>query len=57
MPLRMAAEGFANFAIMSPFCFYRLGTRNEQYGLVSGLHTATFDVYGHCLQAGMGVMT
>ncbi len=53
----MAAEGFANFAIMSPSCFYRLGTRNEQRRLVSGLHTANFDVYGHCLQAGMGVMT
>jgi amidohydrolase len=56
LPLRMTAEDFAYFANMSPSCFYRLGTRNEQRRLVSGLHTATFDVDEHCLQTGMGVM-
>ncbi len=56
LPLRMTAEDFAYFANMAPSCFYRLGTRNEERGLISGLHTATFDVDESCLQTGMGLM-
>jgi amidohydrolase len=53
---RMTSEDFAYFANEIPSCLYRLGIRNEQKGIVSNLHTNTFDVDEHCLQTGMGLM-
>lgn len=53
---RMTSEDFAYFAREVPSCLYRLGIRNEQKGIVSNLHTATFDVDENCLQTGMGLM-
>ena len=53
---RMTAEDFAYFAKAVPSCFYRLGVRNESRGIVSNLHTATFDVDESCLETGMGLM-
>ena len=53
---RMTSEDFAYFANEVPSCFYRLGIRNEQKGIVSNLHTSTFDVDEQCLQTGMGLM-
>jgi amidohydrolase len=56
LPLRMTAEDFAYFAREVPSCFYRLGVRNEQKGIVSELHSATFDVDEKSLETGMGLM-
>ena len=53
---RMTSEDFAYFAREVPSCFYRLGIRNEAKGIVSNLHTATFDVNEQCLLTGMGLM-
>ena len=53
---RMTAEDFAYFAREVPSSFYRLGVRNEQKGIVSNLHSSTFDVDEQCLQTGMGLM-
>jgi amidohydrolase len=53
---RMTAEDFAYFANEVPSCFYRLGIRNESRGIISNLHTATFDVDESCLETGMGLM-
>jgi amidohydrolase len=53
---RMTAEDFAYFANEVPSCFYRLGVRNESKGIVSNLHTASFDVDESCLETGMGLM-
>ena len=53
---RMTAEDFAYFANEVPSCFYRLGIRNEEKGIVSNLHTSTFDVDESCLSTGMGLM-
>jgi amidohydrolase len=53
---RMTAEDFAYFAEEVPSCFYRLGVRNEGMGIISNLHTATFDVDESCLETGMGLM-
>ncbi len=56
LPLRMTAEDFSYFANEVPSCFYRLGIRNEKKGIVSNLHTTTFDVDEQCLETGMGIM-
>jgi len=56
LPLRMTAEDFSYFANEAPSCFYRLGVRNEERGIVSNLHTPTFDVDELSLETGMGLM-
>ena len=56
LPLRMTAEDFSYFAREVPSCFYRLGVRNEARGIVSNLHTATFDIDEKSLETGMGLM-
>jgi amidohydrolase len=53
---RMTSEDFSYFAQEVPSCLYRLGIRNEEKGIVSNLHTATFDVDESCLVTGMGFM-
>jgi amidohydrolase len=53
---RMTAEDFAYFANEVPSCFFRLGVRNEGKGIVSNLHSSTFDVDESCLETGMGIM-
>ncbi|SHM72947.1 amidohydrolase [Chitinophaga jiangningensis] len=53
----MAAEDFAYYSQAGPSCFYRLGVRNEERQITSGLHTATFDVDELSLLTGPGLMT
>jgi amidohydrolase len=53
---RMTAEDFAYFAQKVPSCMFRLGIANEAKGIMSNLHTATFDVDEKSLETGMGVM-
>jgi len=52
----MAAEDFAYYSQEVPACFYRLGTRNEQKGITSAVHTNTFDVDEDAIEDGCGLM-
>jgi len=52
----MAAEDFSFFSQNAPACFYRLGTRNEARGIISSVHTPTFDIEESALQIGTGLM-
>lgn len=52
----MAAEDFAYFSQVTDACFYRLGTRNEERGIVSSVHTPTFDVDESALELSTGLM-
>ena len=56
LPLRMTSEDFAFYTLHLPGCFYRLGTRNEERGIISAVHTATFDVEEKALETGMALM-
>jgi amidohydrolase len=56
IPQRMTAEDFAYFSHAIPSCFYRLGIRNEEKGIVSNLHTPTFDIDEDALTSGTGLM-
>lgn len=56
LDLWMAAEDFAYYTQHVPSCFYRLGTRNEAKGIVSGVHTPTFDIDETSLPIGAGLM-
>lgn len=52
----MAAEDFSYYSQEMPACFYRLGTRNEAKGIVSSVHTPTFDIDEDALPIGAGLM-
>lgn len=56
LELRMTAEDFAYYGQQMPACFYRLGTRNENKGLISGLHTSTFNIDEDALGISTGLM-
>lgn len=56
LDLRMSAEDFSYYTQVIPACFYRLGTRNESKGIISPVHTPTFDVDENSLEVGMGLM-
>lgn len=52
----MAAEDFSYYTQEIDGCFYRLGTRNEAKGIISGVHTPTFDIDEDALEIGAGLM-
>ncbi len=56
LDLWMAGEDFAFYSQVVDSCFYRLGTRNESKGIVSGVHTPTFDIDEDAIEIGMGLM-
>jgi amidohydrolase len=54
--LRMGAEDFGFYAQKLPACFFRLGVRNEEKGIVYNVHTANFDIDENALEYGAGIM-
>lgn len=52
----MAAEDFSYYTQEIDGCFYRLGTRNDAKGIVSGVHTPTFDIDEDALGLSTGLM-
>jgi amidohydrolase len=56
MPARMTAEDFSYYSQVVPACFYRLGTGNASKGIVSSIHTPTFDIDENALKIGAGLM-
>lgn len=57
LAVRMTAEDFAYYSQKVPACFFRLGIRNEKKGIVSNLHTSTFDIDEKSLETGVGMMS
>lgn len=56
LDLWMAGEDFAFYSQVVDSCFYRLGTRNEARGIISGVHTPNFDIDETALEIGPGLM-
>ena len=44
LPMRMTSEDFAYYSQLVPVCFFRLGVRNEEEGIIHGLHHPKFDI-------------
>ncbi len=57
LDLWLAGEDFAFYSHEVDACFYRLGTRNEQKGITSGVHTPTFNIDEEALKTGMGLIS
>ncbi len=53
---RMGAEDFGYYTQQIPGCFYRLGVMNEAVGIVSGVHTPTFNIDESAIELGIGMM-
>jgi amidohydrolase len=56
LDLRMTAEDFSFYSQLFPACFYRLGVRNEEKGIVYGVHHPKFDIDEKALLIGMQMM-
>lgn len=54
--LRMGAEDFGYYAQQIPACFYRVGVMNKEKGIISGVHTPTFNIDENAIEIGMGMM-
>jgi len=39
-----------------PTCFFRIGVRNEEKGIVHGVHNSRFDIDHEALKVGMQMM-
>ncbi len=52
----MAAEDFAYYSQEVPSCFYRLGVRNEEKGIVNSVHHPAFDADEDALEDGAGLL-
>ncbi len=57
LDFRMTAEDFAFYSQKVPSCFYRVGIRNEEKGIISNLHTPTFDVDEQAFESALGLMS
>ena len=54
--MRMGAEDFGYYSQLVPGCFFRLGVMNESKGIVSGVHTPTFNIDESAIETGIGMM-
>ena len=56
LDVRMTAEDFSFFSQKIPACFFRLGVRNEDLGIIYGVHHPKFDVDKNAIKYGAGLM-
>lgn len=56
LPIRLTAEDFSYYSQEVPACFFRLGVRNEEKGIVHGVHHPRFDIDPEALRIGIQMM-
>ena len=56
LDIRMTAEDFSFFSQKIPACFFRLGVRNQDLGIVYGVHHSKFDIDKNAIKFGTGLM-
>lgn len=54
--MRMGAEDFGYYTQKIPGCFFRLGVRNEEKGIIHNVHTPRFNIDEDAIATGIGVM-
>jgi amidohydrolase len=57
LPIRMTSEDFAYYSQEVPVCFFRLGVRNEEHGIVYGVHHPKFNIDEQALITGIEIMS
>jgi len=56
LPIRLTSEDFSYYSHEVPVCFFRLGVRNEELGIIHGVHHPKFDIDHNALLTGMQAM-
>ena len=54
--VRMGAEDFGFYSQTIPGCFFRLGVRNEEKGVIHNVHTPKFDVDERAIPKGISIL-
>lgn len=54
--LRMGAEDFGFYSHIIPGCFYRVGVRNEETGIIHNVHTPKFNIDENAISNGIQTM-
>lgn len=54
--MRMGAEDFGFYTQQIPGCFYRLGVRNTEKGIIADVHTPNFNIDENAIETGIGIM-
>ncbi|QEC68684.1 amidohydrolase [Panacibacter ginsenosidivorans] len=54
--MRMGAEDFGYYTQRIPGCFFRLGVRNEEMGIIHNVHTPKFNIDENAIATGVGIM-
>jgi amidohydrolase len=57
LPLRLTSEDFAFYSQVIPVSFFRLGVRNEEKGIIQGVHNSKFDIDEEALRIGVEMMS
>jgi amidohydrolase len=57
LPIRLTSEDFSFYGQHVPICFYRIGVRNDEKGIVYGLHHPRFDIDEQSLIKGVEMMS
>lgn len=57
LPIRLTSEDFSFYSQEIPVSFFRLGVRNEEKGIVYGVHHPKFNIDDQALKIGMQAMS
>jgi amidohydrolase len=57
IPIRLASEDFSFYSQKIPVSFFRIGVRNEEKGIVYGVHHPKFNIDNEALLIGMEAMS
>ena len=57
LPIRLTSEDFAFYSQLVPACFFRLGVKNEDKGIIYSVHHPKFDIDAEALKTGMQLMS
>lgn len=57
LPIRLTSEDFSFYSQVIPVCFFRLGVRNEEKGIVYGVHHPKFNIDNDALKIGVEMMS
>jgi amidohydrolase len=57
LPIRLASEDFSFYSQKIPVSFFRIGVRNEEKGIVYGVHHPKFNIDNDALLIGMEAMS
>lgn len=56
LPIRLTAEDFSYYSQEVPACFFRMGVKNEEKGIVYGVHHPRFDIEPTSMKTGLLMM-